>query len=244
MKKQNSLLPIIAFAFGAITSSPAAELISNGGFESGFAGWSRIDQLGSDGTFQLQSSISSPVNADPVPPPPGGTLAAMSDAQGPGSHLLYQDITLPASVSSATLQFDYFVGNRADDFRAPDLLDFSTPALNQQARVDILGSGADPFSLGAADVVLNAFQTKAGDPLVAGYNHVSLDITALANAHPSETLRLRFAEVDNVSIFQFGVDNVSISTDAGSASVPDSGAGALTVLTFGTLCWAGRRRTA
>jgi hypothetical protein len=249
MKKQDTFIPILVIALAGLIPGRAAELISNGGFESGFTGWTRADQLGSDGTFQLQAGTASPVNGDPVPAPPGGLTAAMSDAQGPGSHVLYQDFVLPSSASAATLKFDLFVGNRADRFVSPDTLDFAAidngnAVLNQQARVDLLQSGADPFSLGAGDLLLNAFQTNPGDPLVSGYNHVSFDITAFANAHPSETLRLRFAEVDNVSIFQLGVDNVSITAEPATAPVPDSGLGAVTLLALGTVCWAGRRRTA
>src|SRR6185369_1034687 len=96
---------------------------------------------------------------DPVPAPPGGATAAMSDAQGPGSHVLYQDIVIPAVVPSATLSFDVFVGNRANAFFTPSTLDFSTPALNQQARVDILAGGTDPFTVAGLQ---NAFQTMVG----------------------------------------------------------------------------------
>jgi len=59
-------------------------VITNGGFESGFTGWTRADQTGSDGTFFLQTGTSSPVNSDPVPAPPQGVNAAMTDAGGPG----------------------------------------------------------------------------------------------------------------------------------------------------------------
>src|SRR5512136_63297 len=76
----------------------AAQLITNGGFEPGLAGWTVADQVGSDGAFMLQSGTSSPVLGDPVPSPPGPTHAAMTDAQGPGSHLMYQDFAVPGAV--------------------------------------------------------------------------------------------------------------------------------------------------
>ena len=66
----------------------ATPLILNGGFESGFTSWTRLNQLGSEGAFSLQTGTVSPVNGDPVPPPPGGMFAAMTDALGPGSHVL------------------------------------------------------------------------------------------------------------------------------------------------------------
>jgi hypothetical protein len=192
------------------THAAALELISNGGFEAGFAGWTRADQLGSEGTFALQTGTTSPVNALPVPPPPEGVQAAMTDAMGPGSHLLYQDFLVPTLVSNATLSFMLFVNNQAPDFFTPPHLDFATPDLNQQARVDILGVGADPFSVAAADVLFNAFATLSGDPLVSGYLTYTFDLTALLNGNLGQTLRLRFAEVDNVFLFNLGVDAVRL----------------------------------
>ena len=63
-----------AACLGLAATSPAgASTIVNGGFETGFASWVRVDQVGSDGTFFLQSGLASPVNVDPVPAPPSGT---------------------------------------------------------------------------------------------------------------------------------------------------------------------------
>jgi hypothetical protein len=95
-----------------------------------------VNQLGSEGNFLLQTGTLSPINGDVVPLPPGGTFAAMTDAFGPGSHALYQDFVVPTG--NAILSFSMFIGNRANAFFVPASLDFSTPALNQQARVDIL----------------------------------------------------------------------------------------------------------
>jgi len=208
----------------AASSVHAVPVISNGGFEAGFASWTRADQTGSEGTFFLQSGTTSPVNGDAVPAPPQGTTAAMTDAQGPGSHVLYQDFLVPTA-DAATLSFALFIGNRADRFSTAASLDFSTPALNQQARVDIIRSTADPFSVAAADVFLNLYQTKPGDPLISGYNTITTDITALLAAHVGETVRLRFAEVDNLAPFQMGVDNVSINAAPEPASTLLLGAG-------------------
>ncbi len=146
-------------------------------------------------------------------------MAAMTDAEGPGSRVLYQDFV--ATADAAALRFALFIGNRAGLFvtPAPASLDFSTPALNQQARVDILKNTADPFSVAASDVLLNLYQTKDGDPLISGYNTITTDISALLAAHAGETLRLRFAETDNVLTFQLGVDNVRF--DPISAPIPE-----------------------
>ena len=230
------LLSVIALFCATIGDAQAANIVNNGGFESGFTSWTRSDQVGSEGTFALQTGTLSPVNGDTVPAPPGGLTAAMSDAQGPGSHVLYQDVVIPALVPSATLSFDLFVGNRANAFFTPATLDFSTPALNQQARVDILTAAADPFSVVASDVLLNAFQTHVGDPLVSGYTHYTVDVTSLLNAHLSQTLRVRFSEVDNVFIFQLGVDNVALDVGA-SQTVPEPASWILITMGGATLAW-------
>jgi len=199
-----------ALAFAALPAH--AVPILNGGFEDGFANWTRVDQPGSEGTFTLQSGTTSPATGMDVPAPPGGANAAMTDAEAGGSHALYQDFMQTTAVTSARLSFDLFVGNRAEAFFLPDppTLDWATALLNQQARVDILAGGSDPFSMAVEDLLLNLFATGLGDPLVSGYNHFEIDITDLLNANLNQSLRLRFAEVDNVNMFQFGVDNVAL----------------------------------
>jgi len=190
-----------------------AQTIANGSFESGFSGWTRVDQLGSDGSFHLHTGAVSPVTGDPVPAPPGGLFAAMSDALGPGSHVLYQDFVVGnVPYASASLSFDLFIGNRADAFYTPATgsIDFAAPAFNQQARVDLMSAGVDPFSVAGADLLQQVFQTGAGDPLVSGYTTHSVDIASILNANLGKTLRLRFAEADNVFTFQMGVDNVDL----------------------------------
>ena len=229
----------VALCLAGASQAIAGPVILNGGFESGFVNWTRADQLG-DGAFFLQSGTLSPSNGDLVPAPPGGVFAAMTDAFGPGSHVLYQDFVVGAS--SATLSFDLFIGNRWNsDFYTADPatvgLDFSTPALNQQARVDILKSSADPFSVAASDVLLNLYQTNPGDPSVSGYNAFSFDLSALFATHLGQTLRLRFAETDNVSPFQFGVDNVSLE----STPVPEP-ASSLALLGLGLAALGAFRR--
>src|SRR5262245_46063459 len=152
---------LVVFTVGGASHASAAALITNGGFETGFSGWTRADALGSDGTFALQTGTTSPVNGDSVPAPSQGITAAMTDAQGPGAHVLYQDFLVPVSLTSAQLEFDLFIGNRAGAFYTPTpaTLDFGGTALNQQARVDILRGGTNAFSVAAADVLFNVYQT-------------------------------------------------------------------------------------
>ena len=86
--------------------------------------------------------------------------------------------------------------------------------------MDILLGSAGAFSVLPADILLNAFQTNLGDPLVSGYTHHTVDVTSLINTHLGTPLTLRFAEVDNVFTFQLGLDNVDI--DVGAVPEPSS----------------------
>jgi hypothetical protein len=206
----------LGVALACALSVPAqAGLITNPGFESGFTSWTRADQVGSDGTFALQTGTLSPVNGFAVPAPPGGIRAAMTDAGGPGSHVLYQDFVVPNGgvVGAYLVNFSLFINNNngAGAFFTPASLDFATPALNQQARVDIITTSANPFSVAATDVLQNLYQTAPGNPLISGYNNLLADVTTVLLAHQGQTLRLRLAEVDNVAPFNLGVDNVDIN---------------------------------
>ncbi len=213
--------------FAAVSPARASTIV-NGGFETGFSSWVRVDQLGSEGTFALQSGLASPVNADPVPAPPSGSTAAMTDGAGPGAHVLYQDFV--ATPGSQTLSFDLFVGNRADRFATPASLDFALTSpngaqtLNQQVRVDLLRAGADPFSVAAADILVSLYASQVGDPLVSGYRSFASDVGAVLGAHSGELLRLRFAETDNLAQLQLGVDNVAI---AAVSAIPEPASTAL-----------------
>lgn len=220
-----------ALACAWASQAQSQELITNGGFESGFTGWTRVNQVGSEGTWSQQSGTSSPVNAFAVPAPPGGTSAAMTDAQGPGSHVLYQDFTVPFSLGVATLRFDLYINNHANAFFSPASLDFATTALNQQLRVDILTTSADPFSVTVGDVLLNIYQSLPGNALISGYTAVTMDLTAFFASHAGETLRLRFAEVDNITFLNAGVDGVSLVVpEPASVSLVLGGLGLLGLL--------------
>lgn len=246
--RRSAAIALIACSVGA----QGAALVSNGSFEAGFVGWTRVDQLGGDGTFSVQTGNTSPLNFITVPPPTDGASAAMTDSGGPGSHLLYQDIFIPISLGQSTLSFDLYIGNRATDVltSAPLFANATGAGLsfltlgnnpNQQARVDILrASAADAFSVAAADVLATYFQTNPGDAVVEAYQSFSFDISALLAANAGQTLRLRFAEVDNQDIFNFGVDNVRLVT----VTVPEPGSLALSVAALAALVALGRRRRA
>ncbi len=176
---------VLATLVCALSTPAQAALITNGGFESGLSSWTRVDQVGGDGTFSVQTGTLSPVNLFTVPAPLGGIRAAMTDTQGPGSHVLYQDVVVPTGlIGPYVVSFSLFINNNngAGNFFAPASLDFATPTLNQQARVDLVKTSANPFSVAAADVVQNLYQTAPGNPLISGYTSFERDVTALLQA--------------------------------------------------------------
>ena len=218
MRRAPQVIAIVLLALTFVRPATASPLILNGGFESGLVNWVLADQPGSSGGSFLQSGTTSPLNAVAVPAPPGGTFALMTDQFGPGSHIFYQDFVVPIGVTSATLGLQYFVHNYAGIFVNGPSLDY-TAGPNQGARADIMTTSASPFSIAAADVLFNVGRTDPSSPFIEGYTLLVADVTALLAAHGGETLRLRFAEVDNQGNFNLGIDNVRLE----ATSVPEPG---------------------
>src|SRR5207237_10271893 len=87
------------------------------------AGGQTVAEIGSHGRWTGQTNSLSPLSEIAVPPPPQGQYAAMldqSDLAVPGNqhasdyqgmNVLYQDITIPAAVTKATLSFFLYINN-------------------------------------------------------------------------------------------------------------------------------------
>jgi hypothetical protein len=191
-----------------LMSTPATtNLVSNPSFENGatnnatsFASWS-VYNAGS-GAYYNRTGTTSPVSGYTIPSPPAGSYVAISDQGGPGTHILYQDVTVPAG--GADLEFQLFIGNRAGAWYSPSSLSYLTYP-NQQFRMDVVDPTATVTNLGSS-VWANIYQTTTGDPYVSGYNTVTASLDAFAG----QTIRLRFSEVDNQLFFQAGVDAVGV----------------------------------
>jgi len=188
----------------------------NDGFEAGVVDtnaipcWTVVDQQGGSGSWCNQAGAAPPQgdcgvgSFATVAVPPEGLEAAMTNQDGPGSHVLYRCGVL----RSGTISFQLQLNNQAFSF-------FSQPSLgfdvfpNQQFRADLVtaaGIAADPFTVAPADLLLTLYQTQPGDPAVSGYGRVAMD----ASAFVGEDVCLRFAEVDNQSYFNVGIDDVQI----------------------------------
>lgn len=175
----------------------------NGSFETGdFTGWTVLNEPNGQGDWFVYSGTLSPVSSTTILPPPVGDFAATSDQGGPGSHILFQDIEVPQNVAVNCSAIIYYVNQGGDFVVASDLSYLTIP--NQQARVDILDPEADPFT-DDAGVLLNIYQTLPGDPLTLGYTTIDFDLSQFAGT----TVRFRVAEVDNISFFEFSIDDVT-----------------------------------
>lgn len=217
----------------SLFAGPARAQVSNGSFETGnFSGWQTQDQPGGSGSWTVYSG--SPIFN--VPPPPHGTFAALTQQQGPGSHILYQDITLAPGVRHELSMFLYYESLNSPIF-APNTLDFTVP-FNQQFRVDLVDPGAQLTSLAAGDVLANLFRTTEQDTSILQPTLFTFDLSALAG----QTVRLRFAEVDNMFFFHAGVDRVVLKSGAEIIPEPTSMALFFPALALLTLLPAARKR--
>lgn len=189
----------LLFAAFLIADKSSAQNIVNGGFETGnFAGWTVIQQPNSGGNWFVYSGNSVPG----LPSPPVGSFAANTEQGDPSSQILFQDIFVPVGAEALCSVIVYY-NNTAEDFVIGPGLAFALSE-NQQARIDIISTDADPFTI-AAGVLLNIFQTEPGDPLTLGYTTLNFDLSPFAG----DTVRFRAAEVDNIGPFNFAIDELT-----------------------------------
>jgi len=254
-------IPGLCVAFTLCTglvavSSRADQLITNGGFETGsFTGWLLANQSNpSDISGGDHFYISTPGSLTPAidgfqfdtaANPAGGSFYAVTASDNPGAHALLQDFTVPTAATDLNLSFQMFVNDQSGigSVVDPSGLDYTTGGTfdaNQHARVDILRAGADDLSTAAGDVVSSFYLgvDNPGGAVPNPYLHYSFDLSGVLT--PGQSYRLRFAEADNLSSLNQGVDNVSLT-----AVTPEPGVLALlwgTAITGG-ICLRRRRHT-
>ena len=189
----------------------AIELIENGDFETGdFTGWSVTDLPGGNGSWFIDGNDTlTPRGMRATVGAASGDYYAVSDQNGPGTHVLEQEFTVPLSAATVSLSFDMFVNDFSSLGPLFDALGLDhTGGLNQHARVDLLTATADSFDT-TSGVVTTFFMGV--DPQAANpnpYTNYTFDLTGIAL--PGETYRLRLAEVDNLFFLNQGVDNISV----------------------------------
>ncbi|MEW6715808.1 MAG: hypothetical protein AB1306_12085 [Nitrospirota bacterium] len=208
-----TLKAVVVFCMVVLLSSMAiaGELVINGGFETGdTTGWTVVNA--GSGNFGVMSGTTSPISFYTVLAPPAGTYAAMTDQTGGGSHILYQDIAVPLH-GTTNFSATIYLHNRNTDYITGADLNAGGPP-NQQFRMDIMNPMAAVDDVGSG-VLMNVYQTQPGDPLISGYMPIAANLAPFAG----QTVRMRFAEVDNMFYFQAGVDEVSVQNVQPSCSI-------------------------
>jgi D-alanyl-D-alanine carboxypeptidase len=176
-------------------------------FESGaLTGW-RAVVGGSGGWFIYTngSKAPDPTRSDSnvpfdLPDPPQGRFAAVSDANGPGTRILYRDVKLDGRFRLHLTVFYTGVGGLS----SPRSLAYDEPRANQQFRIDLVAPAAPIDSVAHRDVLAKVFATSAGDPDRREPRTVSVDLSRWAG----QTVRLRLAATDNGGPLRAGVDDI------------------------------------
>lgn len=190
----------------------SAATVVNGDFETGnLTGWQVVnDPSGEEesGSWYAYTGTNPPREfGEPVPPPPAGQYAAVTSQGGPGGHILYQDVALEPYYSHSLSLLVYYHSYAPPFTPSPNTLDFKSTE-NQQYRVDVMSPAAPVNSVNPADILATVFATKTDDPQEIGPTALTADLTPFAG----QTVRLRFAEVDNRNYFAAGTDSVAIAS--------------------------------
>ena len=182
--------------------------VPNGGFETGdFTHWNGANQISGSGDWFVYEGTESPLSGFRIAAPPQGNFAATTDQENPGSHILYRNIKLESGMRHE-LSFYLYYRNRAGEFFPRNTLDFRVEP-NQQYRVDLLRPKADPFTVDPEVIRARLFRTGVGDPNRKQPTLMTFNLTRFAG----DTVRLRFAEVDNQGFFQASVDRVRVTSE-------------------------------
>jgi D-alanyl-D-alanine carboxypeptidase len=176
-------------------------------FESGaLTGWKAVG-AGSGGWFIYTDGRKAPdpARSDPnvpfdLPDPPQGRFAAVTDANGPGTRILYRDVKLEGRFRLHLSVFYAGVGGLS----SPQTLAYDEPGANEQFRIDLIAPSAPIDSVAQGDVLVNIFKTSPGDPDRREPRTVSVDVSRWAG----RTVRLRLAATDNGGPLRAGVDDI------------------------------------
>jgi hypothetical protein len=204
-----ALAGVVALVALIAPTAASAATVRNGSFEDGFDHWTR-DSIGG-GSWATKVRRSS--DAQIKQAPPEGKKAAYASQHDPSSNILYQDVDLkPNRKSRLTVWVAYKC--KALDFATPDSLDPGSSDFkrgddgNEQFRIDVMDPEAPIRSVDAADVLKPVFRTEVGDPR----HHRWFKVHANLSSFDGDTVRLRFAEVDNLGFLTVGVDGVKVTT--------------------------------
>ena len=176
-----------------------SELVVNGNFETGnFTGWTRLNPGGGGGGGNLNNTYINngtyvPVDGDGPHEPYAGNFSTVTDQNGPGSIILFQDIAIPTNAASVVLTWADMIRNQFNTF-VPN----GPGQQPQEYRVEIRNLN---------DVILaTPYRTEPGDPTITSWQKRSYNL----DAFKGQTIRIVFIEEQFWSFFNLHLDNISI----------------------------------
>jgi hypothetical protein len=173
------------------SNGQGGEFIQNGGFETGtFTNWHK-ENNDNFGDFVINDGSYHPPGLGQPTPPYDGSFCVVSAQNGSGTHVLYQDITLPPAVSLAQLSWVDRIQNFASQFNA-----------NQYFHVEIRDTNDNVLQI--------AYQTHPGDTLLQGWTPRSFDLSLYAG----QTIRIAFVETDSLFYFNLYLDDISVQVSS------------------------------
>ncbi len=194
---------------GSPSIAPARVTTGNFDFERGdLDGW-RIRTQGGGSWRVYTDGRTPPDPADSdlnvpfhVVDPPQGHFAIVTDTCSAGTRVLYRDVKLE---DRRALRFTLFYRSSIA-LSSSQTLDYSSPSENVQFRVDVVKPDAPVDSLAPRHILDTVVRTTAGDPLELGPRSVVFDLSPWAG----QTVRLRFAQVDNNGPLRVVIDDVRL----------------------------------
>lgn len=198
------------FGFACMQTASAMEVVTNGGFETGsLSGWSVVN-LGNGGCGTNVWSVNSTgtEGCGTMSRPTNGTFAAYNTFDGPAGTLrISQQLTLPGSLTAATLSFF-------------DTVSMNISGQSRTFRIDL-------YDATNTTLLDNLFSQTFQNVNQGWVSNVS-DVTNRLLDNAGQTVTLRISNVIPQSFTGpggFGIDNISLNVT--SAQVPEPGSLAL-----------------
>ncbi len=174
------------------------EVLVNGGFESGdLTGWQLADI--DFGGFVLNDGKIDPEGPENPSPPYDGRFSLVTSQIGSGTHVLFQDVLVPADARAVRLSWVDKIHNYATAF----------VPFTQEFRVEVRNL--------SNNVLRTVFLTQPGDNLVNDWTGRSFDISEFRG----QSVRIAFVEQDLNSYFNVHLDNISLFAESSGITTFD-----------------------